>query len=137
MAATTLVQVIVTAVDQASAVINNLGKSMSDVSANVKRGADMVSTASLAMGAALVAGAGVSVKMASDFQSAMELIRTQAGASQAEVDNMSKSVLALSGQVATAPTALAEGLFHLESVGLRGAQALDVLRIAAEGAKVG
>lgn len=78
-----------------------------------------------------------SVKMASDFQSSMELIRTQAGASQSEVNSMSKAVLSLAGQTATAPEVLSEGLYHLESSGLRGAKALEALKVAAEGAKVG
>ena len=78
-----------------------------------------------------------SLKMAAEFQSSMELIRTQAGQSQAEVDKMSKAVLALAGPTATAPNELAAGLYHLESAGLHGAKALQALKIAAEGAKIG
>lgn len=84
--------------------------------------------------AAVAAGAAY---MAVGFQKSMEMIRTQAGASQAEVDRMSKSVLAMAGTVGQGPTQLANSLFHLESVGQRGAQALTSLRIAAEGAAVG
>lgn len=90
--------------------------------------------------AAAIAGAVVAaegIKMAVKFQSQMELIHTQAGASQAEVQKMSKAVLSLAGPTATAPEELAKGLYHLESTGLRGAKALDALKIAAEGAKMG
>ena len=73
------------------------------------------------------------------FQSAMELIRTQAGASQVEVDNMTKAVLAMakSGETGQGPQKLAEGLYHVESLGYRGAQALDILKASANAADVG
>lgn len=89
------------------------------------------------LGVALVAGAAEAVKSAGKFQQSMELIRTQAGASQKEVDSMAQAVLSLSGQVATSPLELADALYHLESTGFRGAKALEALRISAEGAKVG
>lgn len=95
-------------------------------------------------GAALlgIAGAAVGVGVASaamavKFQNDMELIRTQAGASQTEVDKMSSAVLNMAGSVGTAPDVLAAGLYHVESAGYRGATALNILKIAAEGAKVG
>jgi TP901 family phage tail tape measure protein len=92
-------------------------------------------------GAALAAGAALfgveAVKSASHFQAAMELIRTQAGGTQAEVDSMSKAVLGLAPTVGVGPEALAAGLYHLESAGFRGAAAMNILRAAAEGAKVG
>jgi len=76
-------------------------------------------------------------KTAMDFQTSMEQIHTQAGVSQKAVDDLSKSVVAMAGSVATGPEELSKGLFHLASQGLRGSQALDALRVAAEGAKVG
>jgi TP901 family phage tail tape measure protein len=73
------------------------------------------------------------------FQASMELIRTQAGASQVEVTNLTKAVLDLakSGETGQGPQALADGLYHLESLGLRGAQAMDTLKISAQGADIG
>jgi TP901 family phage tail tape measure protein len=93
--------------------------------------------ASVAVAAGFVAVAGESIKMATSFQSSMELIHTQAGATQGEVQKMSSAVLDLAGPTATAPDELAAGLFHLESAGMRGQTALDALKVAAEGAKVG
>ena len=78
-----------------------------------------------------------SVKAASDFQSSMELIQTQAGASTQEVKNMTQAVMDLSSSVGTGPEQLAQGLYHIESAGYSGAKALDILKIAAEGAAVG
>lgn len=88
-------------------------------------------------GTALV-GVGVeSIKAAENFSRSMELIRTQAGGTQNEVENLKGSVLSLAGEVATSPDELSAGLFHLESQGLRGAKAMETLKYAAEGAKVG
>ena len=77
------------------------------------------------------------VKGAADLQKQMEQIHTQAGATQGEVNNMTKAILNMAPSVATGPQALAEALYHIESVGMRGATALNVLKMAAEGAKVG
>ena len=78
-----------------------------------------------------------SVRAAITFHEQMELISTQAGASQREVTKMSAAVLKLSPHVAQTPEELAKGLFHIESYGIKGAKALNLLRIAAEGAAVG
>ena len=77
------------------------------------------------------------ITSAMDFQSSMELLRTQTGATQGEVDSMSESVLALSKSLPQGPNELAAGLYHIESAGFRGAKALDILKIAAEGAATG
>ena len=99
-----------------------------------------------------ILGIGVAAgKMAIDFQAAMENIHTQAGASQREVDLLSKKVLALAKTVPYGPTPLADALYHLESIGLRltrsfeqqGLQVrkqiplMQVLKTAAEGAAIG
>ena len=105
-----------------------------------------VGTGATAMGRAMVAasvpliGLGYfSAKAAINFQAAMEQIHTQAGASQSEVDAMSKSVLGMTRtmQYAQGPQDLAKGLYHIESIGLRGKTALDALKIASQGAAVG
>ncbi len=96
-----------------------------------------VAIAAVGVGVAAVGIGAASVTAAAKFQSSMELIRTQAGASQAEVAKMSAGILALAPQVGTGPDALATGLYHIESAGIRGAKALEILKVAAEGAKVG
>ena len=91
----------------------------------------------LAGGAALATVAGVSIKMAGDFQQSMDLVQTQAGASAEEVRNMSKAILDMAPALGSTPKQMAEGLFYIESAGFRGAQALDILKLSAEGAAVG
>jgi TP901 family phage tail tape measure protein len=85
----------------------------------------------------IVAIGAAGTKMAVDFQASMELLHTQAGIAQSSIANLSKGVLALAGPTATAPDVLAAGLYHLSSQGLRGAQSLHALQVAAEGAKMG
>lgn len=85
----------------------------------------------------IVGLAAVSTKWAIDFQREMEMVHTQAGASQAEVTKMSAAVLDLAKSTQQGPDELAQALFHIESVGYRGAKAMDVLKTATKGAAVG
>jgi hypothetical protein len=98
--------------------------------AGVASAAKKVSEGLLAIGAGAVYA---DVK----FQAAMEQIHTQAGASQAEVDKMSKSVLGLATVAEQGPVKLAQALYEVESVGLRGATALSVLKAASDLSAVG
>ncbi len=120
----------------------SMKRSFDQTSMNMRR----VGTGAQAMGRAMVAasvpliGLGYfAAKAAISFQQNMEMIKTQAGATQAEVDKMSQSVLNLaqSGRVAQGPTQPSQGLFHLESLGLRGAAAFKALQAASQGAAVG
>ncbi len=88
----------------------------------------------------------VAVKSAVTFQTAMERIHTQAGSSQRDVDALTKAVLKLggSGQVQYGPTDLANALYHIKSVAVgtypalsKTSVAMNVLRVAAEGAAIG
>jgi TP901 family phage tail tape measure protein len=105
--------------------------------------AALATVAKVGAGVALgVAGIAVeSVKMASTFNAQMTMLNTQAGVSKGQIAGLSSSVLSLAGQVGFSPTSLAEALFHVESsfasVGITGPQAMNILKIAAEGAAVG
>jgi TP901 family phage tail tape measure protein len=76
-------------------------------------------------------------KGAADFQSEMLLLHTQARATTAEVEKMTTAVMGLAAETRTGPEELAKGLYHIESVGISGARALDVLTVAAKGARLG
>ena len=117
----------------ASTVSGGLGKIGSGALTAAKNLALLAVPVVLGLGGLAIA----STNAAKTFQSDMTLIQTQAGASAAEVTNMSAAVLKLAPQVGVGPEELAAGLYHVESAGLRGAKALDVLTVAAEGAKVG
>jgi TP901 family phage tail tape measure protein len=79
--------------------------------------------------------------MASNFQSAMERIHTQAGVAQSAISGLSGGVLDLAGKVGQSPDSLAAALYHVESsfasVGITGQKAMSLLQISAEGARVG
>lgn len=85
----------------------------------------------------LTVAAGAAIKLGVDFHRQMEFIHTQAGATQHEVDKMTEAVLRLAPATAFGPDELAKALYHIESVGARGAQALNLLKVAAQGAAVG
>jgi phage-related protein len=86
----------------------------------------------------VAAGVGYeSVKMAAGFDQAMEMVHTQAGASQQEVDKLKGSVLALAPAVGIGPETLATGLYHIESAGFRGSQAMDILTASSKLSQIG
>lgn len=82
-----------------------------------------------------------SVKMAAEFQRSMESLHTQAGVPQSAIAGLSSQVLNLAGQVAQSPNSLAESLYHIESAfastGITGPKAMELLKVASEGATVG
>lgn len=92
-------------------------------------------------GVALVAIGGYAVETATKFQGAMELIHTQAGASQQAVDELSKRVMAMAPTVGIGPDQLAEGLYHVESAfastGITADNAMAILKYAAMNAATG
>jgi hypothetical protein len=94
--------------------------------------------------AGFAAAAYEGVKGAMALQKQMEMIRTQAGGTQSQVGLLTKGVLNMASSVATGPQTLAEGMYHVVSslnatlpAVTRNATELNVLRVAAEGAKVG
>lgn len=96
----------------------------------------------IALGAAAaavaVAGIGVaSVKMAGDFQSGLTTLVTGAGESQKNLKLVQQGILSLATKTGTSTKDLISGMYQIESAGYHGKAGLDVLKAAAEGAKVG
>src|SRR5581483_4898537 len=87
--------------------------------------------------AALVGFAKSSFDAAVQFQSAMTLIQTQAGATSEEVKKMSQSILNMAATLGETPQALAEALFPIESAGYRDSKAIDILTNSIKLSKVG
>ncbi|MDD5304038.1 MAG: phage tail tape measure protein [Elusimicrobia bacterium] len=105
-----------------------------------KQVSGLVRNMGLLAGGAGALGVGLALKSAvtsaMDYQSAMEQLKTQTGATQQEVDNLSQSVLELAKTLPQGPEELAAGLYHIESAGVRGQAALDMLKISAQGAAI-
>lgn len=93
----------------------------------------------MAVGAAVAGVAVESVKLATEFDAAMTRINTQDNAqlTTKQMKDLKNSVLDLAGPTAQAPEQLADAMIHVYGSGLQGAQALDLLRVAAEGATIG
>lgn len=81
--------------------------------------------------------AGVSAKLATDFNTSMTRIQTQAGASAKDVKTLSAQVLNLSKSAQQGPVDLANALYHLKSVGMANVPAMKALGVASKLAAVG
>ena len=112
-----------------------------------KKGEEGAGLMKSAWGAAKLALLGVAgglafgIVKAAGFQAQMATLNTQAGVAKNQLGSLGSGVLALAGQVADSPDSLVQALYHVESsfqsVGITGPKALDLLKIAAEGAAVG
>ena len=91
----------------------------------------------MAVGAAAAAAIGISTKMAADYQQKLTELVTGAGESKANLQLVADGLQQMSVQVGTSSSQLADGMYMVESAGFHGAQGLDVMHAAAEGAKVG
>ena len=111
------------------------GEGFSKRFAAILGGADLME---MAVGAAAIA---VPALLADKFQAAMTRIVTQAGVAASALGPLEQGVLNLAGEVGESPDSLAAALYHVESsfqsVGITGANALKLLQIGAEGARVG
>lgn len=120
--------------DAAQGKMDALGKSSTTTGQRISSGLNKASSA--VIGAGLVV-AGVSLKMATDFQTATTALVTGAGESAKNLEMVRQGLLNLAGQVGQTPIELAKGMYMIESAGFHGAEGLKVLRAAAQGAAVG
>lgn len=79
----------------------------------------------------------VSLKMAGDFQKGLTTLVTGAGESRANLQLVSNGILQMARDTGTSTSQLTAGMFMIESAGYHGQKGLDVLKAAAQGAKVG
>lgn len=87
---------------------------------------------------AAVAGlalAGVSMKMAGDFQKDTNVLVTAAGESAAALGHIRAGILRISTDTGTPLKQLTDGMYLVEKANYRGADALKVLTAAAQGAR--
>lgn len=77
------------------------------------------------------------IKSATTFQQAMTYIRTDAGDTTDNINTLSTAVLNLAQNSQFDATDLANGLYHIASLGLRGTAALNALNTAQQMAAVG
>lgn len=91
----------------------------------------------LGIGAAAI-GVGIkSLMMAGDFQQATTTLVTGAGEQQKNIEMVRQGILKMATDTGTSTKQLVDGMYMIESAGYHGADGLKVLKVAAEGAKVG
>lgn len=121
-------------VDATSTKLAKVGETMVNTGRKLDNvGSDLTKTFTLP----IVALGTASTKMAMDFQQSMTYVRTDAGDTQDDIDQLSQSVLDLAKKSQFSPDELANGLYHLASLGLRGADAINALNTAQQMASVG
>lgn len=103
------------------------GRRMSQVGGTLTRGLTLP----------LLAAGGAAVKLGMDFDTAFSRMVGLAGVPQAEIDGLKQSVLDLAGETAQSPQELADALYEAASAGLTSAQAMDAVKVAAQGAAAG
>lgn len=85
----------------------------------------------------ILALAGASTKLAVDFDESMTKIQTLVGVSADVVSGFRSEVLELAGKTSQAPAVLADALFTVTSAGIRGAESMRILEMAAKGSASG
>lgn len=91
----------------------------------------------LGIAAGAVAIGAKSISAAKDYQELTTQLVTGAGESASNLKLVSNGLLTMAPQVGMGPGALAKAMFTVESAGYHGAAGLNVMKAAAEGAKIG
>lgn len=130
----TTLSIVLKLVDDATAGMQGVGDKLKSVGESMSSAGRTLSTdVTLPL-----VGIGVAaVKMASDFQASMTMLVTQAGLPADQLNKLTKAVqdFADSGAQQT-PEVLAQGLYHIVSLGVPAAHAMEVLKLASEGASM-
>lgn len=121
-----------------------LGKAAAEAegfSGRIRHGMVGVAAFGVAGTAALIGVGVAAVKMGSEFQANMTRINSLAMGGKGNMQQLGQSVIDLAGQVGYSPNSLTDALYHIESAfasaHISGRDALNGLRIAAEGAQIG
>jgi TP901 family phage tail tape measure protein len=113
--------------------LQGVGKAISDMAGGGVMG--KIAEGAVAVTAGLVTIGVAAVKSAGDFQMNMTKLVTSAGESKNAIGMVSAGILQMSIDTATSTTQLAAGMYYVESAGYHGANGLNVLKVAAMGAK--
>jgi len=119
--------------DEAAAAQTRAGKAGEKSGASFGKAGKIAGIMALGLGVA----AGVMVKAAGNFQDSTQHLVTDAGETQGNLAMVRAGILNVSTATGTSAEAITAAMYHVESAGYHGAQGLAVLKIAAEGARVG
>ncbi|MGZ4530803.1 MAG: phage tail tape measure protein [Mycobacteriaceae bacterium] len=118
---------------RSSNVLTGTGKKLDSLGSKMSK----LGRAMVTVGVPIAAVGYIAAKMSTSFNQAMMLLVTQAGMAQKSLGSMSNAVMAMAPKVGATPLALAQALYPIESIGLRGKDALNTLKAAAIGSAVG
>jgi len=128
----TTLSIIVKLIDDASSAMQSVGDKLKSVGASMtSAGTTLTTDVTLP----LVAVGYAATSAASQFQAAMMMLVTQAGLPASQLANLTTQVQAFADSGAQqTPEVLAQGLYHIVSLGVPAADAMGVLKDASEGA---
>lgn len=112
-------------------------RSVSTMQSTGKQMKNVGKSMSLYLTAALVAVGAASFNMGKDFEASMSKIVGLVGIAQETVDDWAEEIIAMGPDLAKGPLELADALFFVTSAGIRGAEAMDVLTMAAKASTSG
>lgn len=107
------------------------------LAASKNEAVQMMGKAALVAGGAVVAGFGLAIREASQFETRMRNVNSIMKQSESEFRNTSEAVLDISRRVPQAATTLADGLYDIASSGFQGSEGLQVLEASAIAATAG
>jgi len=107
---------------------------MKGVTGTIQKHHKAIGIAMTAAGATILAGFGVSINAAADFEAAMREVNTMMGLTTEELAGMSDEVLELSSSMGLDAVESAKALYQAISAGVPKENVLDFLRIASEAA---
>jgi TP901 family phage tail tape measure protein len=96
-----------------------------------------ISLAAAAAGVALVGIGAASATMAAQYQQSENMVQALTGSSTQQMAAYDAGLKTLAADAGVAPNALAQGLYNVLSAGKSGADAMNVLTLATEDAKIG
>jgi TP901 family phage tail tape measure protein len=124
------------AIDRASATLARIGGEAEGMGGKFGKAGAAIGKG-LDIAAAVIVGTGIaSVKTAADMETAMTRLTTTAGESTSNIKMVWSGIDKMAGQVGYSVKELASAMYYVESGGYHGAKGLDVLKVAAQGAKI-
>src|SRR5436190_3813988 len=120
-----------------AAEVKSFGNTVATSTGKAATGFQTMGRSGVVAGGLIVAGFGMAVKSAADFESAMRNVNTIAGLSEDQLGATGDAVLDMSRRLPQSATTLAQGLYDIASSGFQGADGLEILDAAATSASAG
>lgn len=126
-------RILISAQSTADRVIASVGGQLAKLAGDA--GPLLLGFGAVAVAAGVVGAA--AVKMAADYQQSMLKVQALTGMTSAQAQQMSDQILQMAPQLGKSPKDLADSLYFVASAGFKGADALNIMRLAAEAGATG